>query len=544
MQVYIAIVLQKLVDYITTQDMTGFFTYILFTSFYFLSFGIIEYLKNVAKAYFLKKSMAEYKNDIFNSLISRDYNSFNEAGTAGYISYLTNDVNIIENQYISSYIELIGDITIFILTIAVLLYINPWVTISLLISGLLLFLVPYLFSKPLQKLQNIVSDNFSSYTKILKDQLDGYSTIHSYNMEDKTKKEVKNVNMTLELSRLKFLKFQAIFSGISTTLGISTLVISIIISGYFVIIGTLSAGSLIAVIQLSNGITYPLQAIVQRITLIKSSKIINEKLLKIITQNNYKIERKKADYFHNVIEFKNVSFSYLEKEKILNNFSFQFYKNKKYLIVGKSGSGKSTLFRLLIGYYNNYTGDIYIDNKSIKAIDTKSICNDISLVQQNIYLFNKSIKDNITLNKAFDETLFNSIINKSGLLDVITSLPMGIDTIIEEDAKNISGGQKQRIGIARALYHEKNILLLDEWTAALDIDSSLNIEQDILLNIDATVISITHKLNQNILSIYDEIIVIDKGRIIEHGSFKSLLVKRGYLYDLFRKDNENTLGIS
>ncbi|WP_026906802.1 ABC transporter ATP-binding protein [Paucisalibacillus globulus] len=542
MQVYIAIVLQELTDYIVNQDMEGFKSYLIMASLYFSTFGIVVYLNHVTIAYFIKRTIADYKNDVFNGILSKDYENYYVLNNGEYISNLTNDINIIESNYMMSILQLIGDVAIFILTVIVLLYINPYVTITLLVSGILLFLIPTIFGKPLRKRQNMVSEKFSNYTSLLKNLLSGFSTIKSYNLESKSYREFEEINTTLEDVKLKSLRLQSIFYGVSMTLGILTLVIGIIISGYFVIIGTLTAGSLVAVIHLSNNVTNPIQSIVARITQIKSSKEINKKLSKLMANTNgddIELEEYESEKcLQTAIAYHNVSFSYDGKRDTISDFSYQFKKGRKYAIVGKSGSGKSTLFKLLVGFLKKYSGSIHVDKKEIKGLDSSLVCRDIAMVEQDVFMFNKSIKENIILDHPFDEKHFHYVLKVTGLDGVICGFQQGVETILQEESKNISGGQKQRIGIARALYQRKNVLLLDEGASALDSESSLRLQEDLLTNKELTIISITHGLNERLLSYYDEILVIEDGRLIESGDFHSLILRKSYFYELFTKDKE------
>ncbi|MFM1572503.1 ATP-binding cassette domain-containing protein [Helcococcus ovis] len=209
---------------------------------------------------------------------------------------------------------------------------------------------------------------------------------------------------------------------------------------------------------------------------------------------------------NNSIDFKNINFRYGNNTKILNNFSYNFEKGKKYVIIGDSGKGKTTLLNILIGKLENYDGDIMWDNKNIKEINKDSIRNKIIYLNQNPHIFNASIKENILLSENISIDRLNKVIKDVGLEPWIKTLPDGINTIIKMNGKNISGGQKQRIVIARGLLRNKDIILLDESTSSLHNEAAVEIEKMIFSNNDLTVIMVTHLLREEIKNMIDDII--------------------------------------
>lgn len=209
---------------------------------------------------------------------------------------------------------------------------------------------------------------------------------------------------------------------------------------------------------------------------------------------------------NNSIDFKNINFRYGNNTKILNNFSYNFEKGKKYVIIGDSGKGKTTLLNILIGKLENYDGDLMWDNKNIKEINKDSIRNKIIYLNQNPHIFNASIKENILLSENISIDRLNKVIKDVGLEPWIKTLPDGINTIIKMNGKNISGGQKQRIVIARGLLRNKDIILLDESTSSLHNEAAVEIEKMIFSNNDLTVIMVTHLLREEIKNMIDDII--------------------------------------
>lgn len=207
------------------------------------------------------------------------------------------------------------------------------------------------------------------------------------------------------------------------------------------------------------------------------------------------------------ISLRNVSFKY-DDRTILKNVSATFEKGKKYAILGKSGSGKSTLLKLLAGYYPEFEGEICTDE--IAALPDR-----LAMIHQKTFLFNDSVRNNLTLWKSYTENEISEVIKKAGLKEVMEHLPQGLDTIIEENGSNFSGGECQRLAIARALLSGKDILLMDEATSALDEQTANDVENSILSLENITCISVTHRLSRENMKKYSAVLKMDNGELHE-----------------------------
>ena len=545
MQVFIALLIQQLIDIIIAKDMSAFISSALFAVIYFLLMGVVDYLTSTTQAWYLKKTLTILKQDLFKGLIAKDYPTFYSTNTADYLSNLTNDINLIETNYIVPFLMMIGDVVIFVATTILLLWMSPLITGAMFLVAILLLIIPAIFGRKLQSRQNQVSKQQSVFTTHVKDILEGYEVVKSYRMTNSVISQFNHTNQMLEQDKFKSTHLKGISQAISLIFGFGTHIIGILIAGYFIITGSMSVGSLFAVMELANGVQGPIMWIMQKVTMIQGMRGVNEKILGIIKEGQKEIKEEVLSSFEESIVLDQVEFSYEANHPVLKGISYTFEKNKKYAIVGESGCGKSTLIKLMMGYYREYDGKILVDRQDVNGKTPLSMNELATMIHQNVYLFDKTIGENVLLHHQFSEEQINQALIQSGVSKFITKLSEGLNTSVGENGKNLSGGQKQRVAIARALIQQMPILMLDEGTSALDLQTAYDIEKTLLDIDELTIITITHKLNEEILSHYDEIIVMEQGQIVEAGSFNKLLNAQGAFYELYTlKQNKETMPLA
>ena len=284
--------------------------------------------------------------------------------------------------------------------------------------------------------------------------------------------------------------------------------------------------------QVMNFVMYPLMQIPGIIIEMKSVKPAIDNIEKYL--DGIQEERKKhitQDLF-GCLRFDHVSFKMGDaKEYILEDISITFEKNKKYAIVGSSGSGKTTLLRLILGLYKDIHGNILVNTENLRNISLAEWRKGVTLVEQDIFLFNDSIKYNICFTKENSYADLSELINSVGLEDFVSSKEGNIEYMLDENGANISGGEKKRLAMARALYKQSKIILADEPTSGLDATNAKLIE-DVLINSEQMVINITHNLDKEILQRYDEIICMQNGKISGIGDYETLYSQNMYFRGL------------
>lgn len=499
---------------------------------------LTEYLDGLVMSNYIKNTVNYLRCDVFSKLINKDIKDFSLDNSGKYISVLYNDIKLIEDNFLNNIFLVISSLLSFFISLCALFYISPYIVIFISIFGVLGFIIPNALSKKLVIEKNEYSRNLEEITSVTKDLFSGFEVIKGFNISKKINKIFVKNSLNVENSKRKCSILEAIIKGFSLAFSVTIYLGVLILGGYLMYKKSISVGTAIIIIQLSTHIVGPVKTSISLINQIKSVSLIGKKVEDILNVNNESEECEEIKYFTDCIDIKNLNFSYTKERNALKNINLKFERNKKYAIVGESGCGKSTLIKLIMRYYNEYEGKITIDNKDLNKIYSSDLYKTISMIQQNVFMFDDSIKENIRLFSNYsDESVIESC-KRSGIMGLINRLEDGINSLVGENGNKLSGGEKQRIAIARALINETKILILDESTSALDNETAYSLEKSLLNLENLTMIVVTHKLIKNLLIDYDEIIVIKDGMVIEKGSFEKLIDIKGYFYSLYYIQNE------
>lgn len=528
-----------IVDIFSNGETEKFVPIILASIFLIILLFVTECVDGYVMSSYIKNTVNYLRCDIFTKILNKDMKDFSLDNSGKYISILYNDIKIIEDSLLNNIFLVISSFISFIISLLFLFSISPSIVIFIVIFGILGFVIPNALSKKLIIEKNNYSHNLEEITSVTKDLFSGFEVIKGFNIGSKINTIFKNSSNTVESTKKKCSILESIIKGFSLSFSVTVYLGVLILGGYLMYKGEISVGTAIIIIQLSTHIVGPVKTSIALINQIKSVSLIADKIDEILYDSCEDIEEISLPKFENSIEVKNLDFSYTNDRKALNNINLTFEKNKKYAIVGESGCGKSTLIKLLMRYYKDYNGDILIDNKDIHKIFSNDLYKNMSMIQQNVFMFDDSIKENIKLFANYSDEEVLSICDRSGLSNLISRLPDGINSLVGENGNKLSGGEKQRIAIARSLINNTKILILDESTSALDNETAYNLESSLLSIDDLTLIVVTHKLIKNILLNYDEIIVMKDGMVIEKGSFDYLISLKGYFYSLYYLQNED-----
>lgn len=481
---------------------------------------------------FIARGMAQYKEFVFEKLTKKSISAFSAENTTSYISALTNDLASIEKGYLENIFTLILHIFMFVGAFAMMIIYSPLLTLIAVGLTLLPLIVTILTGNKVAEAESKLSKENEGYTLSITDSLNGFSVIKSFKAEKKTLqifienlKRIASVQGYKEKMKVLVQSLSSI-TGIVVQIGVFIFGVLLSIMGYGV-----TAGTTIIFVQLMNYVLQPIGVVPTCLAERKAAKALIQKTATKLEENVRKEVKGEKITLKKGIEIKGLSFSYEEEKPVLNDVNCFFEVGKKYALVGASGSGKSTFLRLLTASYPNYSGQILYDGVELKDISSENLYDAVSVIQQNVFVFNASVKDNITMFSEFPPEQIETAVRLSGLATLVEE--KGEDYLCGENGVGLSGGEKQRVSIARSLLKKAQILLVDEGTAALDKETAHQVSNAILGLDGVTEIIITHALEESLLKKYDGILTMKGGRIIESGTFDELMDKKGYFYSLF-----------
>ena len=480
----------------------------------------------------VRQIMSRYKNKVFQSILDRDYRDFSKEKSGKFISVLTENMKKIEQDYLHQYFNISKNLSLMIFSLLAMFIGNWYLTLLVIIASIIPMMISGFIGQKSAYLQKSAMIADQKYLAKVKDILAGFLVIKSFNVKEAIRQDYRNESEKLDEIYFMKGKFDVLANVISQLSGMIVFLVAFGGGMYLVFNGHTTIGSVTAIVQLVNFVVMPLNEVGMGMSKFREGQATLDafEVKDVIELQTGETK----EYFDDVISFSNIDFSYPNtEEKIFNHLSLKIQKGEKIAIVGMSGSGKSTLFNLLLRFYDVTSGHISIDNQDIQAISAESLYNLMTIVQQDIYIFDDTLRANITLNQSFTDEEIKKAVQQSGLESYVLENELGLQALCGENGSNLSGGQKQRVSIARALIRKTPILLLDEATSSLDNQVTTEIESSILDIQNLTALVVTHKLNENILKKYDRILFMKDGVIVEDGSFSDLMDRRGEFYKLF-----------
>ena len=482
---------------------------------------------------FLQRAMQQYRDYAFSRLTQKSLRSFSKEGTALYVSALTNDCTSIENNYLAATFTLIEFLFCFLGALIMMLYYSPVMLVLAVALSFLPVAVSMKAGNRLTEQEKEISKKNERFVSIVNELLSGFPVIKSFRAETQASRLFSQRNEQAEEAKKNKRRTEQLISLLANDAGIIAQMGIFLAGAWLAISGKgVTAGVVIVFVQLMNYILNPISQVPLLWSNRKAAIALMEKLSDALSENVREEGREKLNVFSEKIEVKDLTYGYEPESPVLKDLDVQFDAGKSYAIVGGSGSGKSTLLNLLMGSSSNYQGEICIDSVSIKNIESESLYQLMTSVQQNVFVFNDTIRNNVTMFHEFSDKEVTLALERSGLSEFIEK--RGEDFVCGENGANLSGGERQRISIARALLRKSPIILVDEATAALDAATARAVSFSILNLVGMTRIVVTHRLEEAILRRYDKILVMKNGTICEQGNFDTLMQQKGQFYSLFQ----------
>ena len=476
--------------------------------------------------------MRQYKDFAFQKLTEKSISSFRAESTAAYLSALTNDAASVEADHLSQQLSVITKTVTFLGALAMMLWYSPLMTAIAAGVTVLPLIASLLTGGQLQAAEKRVSDRNRDFTAALSDCLGGFSVVKTFQAEKEIFRLFAESNRALEQEKFSRRRVKALVGMIGAIAGIVAQLGAFLAGAYLALAGKgLTAGAVFMFVNLMSFMIGPVAELPALLAARKAARGLIDKLADALEQDEAQPDGVHITPLARELRFENVRFSYDGETEILRGVSARFEAGKAYAIVGASGSGKSTLLNLLTSPGTAYDGSILLDGTELRTIAPESLYETVSLIQQNVFVFNASIRDNITMFRSFPSEELAQAVRRAQLESLLADRGEGY--LCGENGSGLSGGEKQRISIARSLLKHASVLLADEATAALDAQTAHQVTDDILSLTGVTRIVVTHTLEQAALRQYDGILVLKDGRIAETGSFDELMERKGYFYALY-----------
>lgn len=526
-------IIQQLMD--TAAGASGalsFRTLLLISAGFVLLCAGLSLLNYASQPRFLERAMRQYKDFAFKKLIGKSISSFRDESAAGYLSALTNDAASIETNYLAQMLAMITKAVTFVG--ALLLMCRYSLLMTAIAAGLtvLPLIASLLTGNRLQTVESRVSERNGEFTAALSDCLAGFTVVKNFRAEREIFRLFAQSNKALEHEKFTGRRIKTLVGMIGAVTGIFAQ-LGVFIAGVYLSMkgGSMTPGAVVLFVNLMNFIISPIAELPGLLACRKAALGLVDKLAAALERSSSREGSETLNRLEHGIRLENVSFAYEPGKTVLHGINAEFEAGRAYALVGGSGSGKSTLLNLLMAAETNYSGHILADGIELSDISTESLYGTMAAIQQNVFVFNASIKDNVSMFRDFPKTEMDEAIARAHLGALIRE--RGEDYLCGENGSGLSGGEKQRISIARSLLKKSSVLLADEVTAALDAQTAHRVSSDILDLQGITRIVVTHTLEESLLRRYDKIFVLRGGRIEEAGSFADLMANKGYFYALF-----------
>lgn len=529
----------KILQCLAEKDYKAIYINLIYIVILLLLKTIVEFIKSYSESQLNNNLVYDLKADMYYKILNLPMKVFDNTSIGDLISRLQGDVfalaNIITNQLVNAILDILR-----ILIVGIAIFkIN--IMLSLIVLGAFPFsyLIFVMFGKKLRKENEKVKKLNDKYFSLIQQSLLGIKHIKTFGAKNNNYKNFNNISGSMRDKQIDISLLEIMSFTFSNIVNFIDEFIVILVGIYLIYKQKLSIQYFVAFISYSGQFSNSLSSITRLNSSIQQALVSLERIFGLIDNFTFAIEtfgNKEIGELNRNVEFKNVSFSYEESKKILQNINFTIPKNKFIAVVGKNGCGKTTIFNLLLGLYKIDEGEILIDGININDLSEDSLRKNISVVHQQPFLFNLSINENMRMavDDASNEEI-EKVCKQVFIHEYIMSLENKYDTVIAEEGSNLSGGQKQRLALAMCILRKAPIILLDEATSALDTESRYFVRKSINhISKSTTVIIITHHLG-TILDA-DEIIVIDNGKVAAKGFHEELLKTNSIYREIYEHE--------
>lgn len=502
-----AFVLSEVINQAAAGNMQGLLWAITGGLLFILAAVSCEYLYDRVLNRLLYCARTSLKQDLFCAYFRKNTADYEKDNSAQYINEITSNVNTFSDVYFTNVLQLPMVFLVFCMAVVLCILIEPTMLFVIVAFSVVIAVVSKKCGQRLQNSTGALAQGNGRYLAALKDYFAGYRLIKNYNCAAAVTALHQKENEEAERLKEKNSNDGSLYARVNELLGLASTLAIMGVAGVFAVKGSFEIGIVFAFGQLAGKIMSPIMQASGIYVQFQSAKALSVKFSESLKTEggNRKKQERKAE-FCSGITVQDLRFAY--PDRTLRYADKTFNKGGKYLITGQSGSGKSTFLNLLAGMYDNYEGSLRYDDVEVRDMEAESLSLLVSVVSQEAFLFNDTLKNNITLyDNKYQEEEIQRAVRLAGLEEFVKGLShdgeTGLEVRVSENGSNFSGGEKQRINLARAILKGSPVLLLDEITASLDEKTADEVERAVLALEGATVLFVTHKVNERLAGFYD-----------------------------------------
>jgi ATP-binding cassette subfamily B multidrug efflux pump len=503
---------------------------------FILQFGA-SYLQITNLMKLSQKAMRDLRIDLFQHIISLELSFFDRNPVGRLVNRVTNDIESLNELFSSVLITVFQDILIMSGVVIIMFLTDTRLALVVSLTFIPLVTATVIFRAQARKAYRVIRTRLADLNAFLNERISGIRIIQIFCQEQKQHYKFSQINNSVYRANMRQIYIYAIFRPMTDFFRWVAVASIIYLGANLILHEQMSYGLILMFIAYIGNFFEPIGDLAEKFDLMQSATAAGEKILSVFkTDAGSEFESSNIIHknrFTGEVVFDNVWFSYVPGEWVLKGISFSIKPRTTLAIVGETGSGKSTIINLLGRFYPLGKGSILIDGKDIREIPIETLRQQMAVVMQEMFLFSRSLKENITLGNNFDSDRFKRISQMTHIDRFLNSFKNGIDEQVMERGVTFSSGERQLLAFARALYNDPSILILDEATSNIDTETE-RLVQDAISQVvkGRTSIVIAHRLST--VRHADRIIVIDKGQIAEEGNHKSLMAEKGLYYDLYR----------
>jgi len=499
------------IDFAVSGKLSDALNYGLWFGLYIFCYFFVDLACRRLRWSVLRGSQSNLRDDLMKQILGQSIPEFHTHNTSHWLSILTNDLDLLDETYFRVFMDTLVDIFSGIVSLVALLFISPWLVLFIFAMIAVQMLIPKAMAPRISKRRAEQSKSAERFTATVNEHLEGFDLLRSFHLTEVSREAMSKANQSWEESKFQARYFGSLARLLSFTVGQIIYIGIYFIGAILTLQGLMTVGMMVAASQLVVYIANPIQNVSDAITDMRGAKEIIKKFRALLEKKTSVVGGTKdiPQRFSN-LTVEHVSYSYDKERSILSNVSFSLGHGGKYLLEGDSGSGKTTLIQLLTAVMKPDEGQILLDGHPIERYKAEQYARFIIPCSQQTFIFNASIRDNITLFcKDFTDDDVITALKKSGFEEILTRYSDGLNHKIDQSGSSLSGGERQRLALARIFLFKPQIVIYDESFAHLDATSVVSLIDTVMEDIDRTVIMTSHQVTPEIRNRFQSLVLKD-----------------------------------